>query len=970
MKKLIIFTLIISSAIASIFAQSVGIGQEKFTPDKSAALEIQSNHKGLLIPRLVAAQRNAITEPAQGLLIFQTDTISGFYYYSGDTWYLLNDSGNDTDTDPRNELQTISLEGNTLTLSDGNSIKFQTLEIQEYQSLTIIADSLKISNGNYVLIPQPDNLGNHTATQNIQTGGNYISSDGDNEGIFIDPDGTVNIIGIINLGTNAVQTSEIENNAITTSKIADGQVTISKLSPLVPLGFSYKGGWDANTNTPTLSNGSGSNSDYYTVATAGTINIGDGVTLFNIGDWVVYNGSHWVKLNNAETTQTVTTVFGRSGDIIPQIGDYSWNQITKTGSSISDIDDISVGIPANGQLLVRDGTVWRNRSVTGDILLSNLGVAEINTGSVGLNNLYNSSSIANTIMYWNGTTWSETLINNIEGDGDITNELISGANLTGTMLQITDAGQTWPVDLSSLILAGSDDQTLTAPILTGTTLTLGIEDGNTVGVNLIDLQDGVDDADASITNEVITNALLAGTELRIIEAGETHPVDLSSLITVDTDDQNLTGASLSGTTLTIEIEDGNSTSVNLLALQDGVDDADASITNEVISNAWLAGTDLRITEAGETHEVDLSSLSASGSDDQNLTSASLSGTTLTIAIEDGNSTSVNLLSLQDGVNDADASITNEVITSVVLDGTDLEITEAGSTHTIGLGGLATGGTDDQNLTSASLSGTTLTIGIEDGNSTSVNLSSLQDGFTDADASITNEVITNAVLVGSELRITEAGDVHPVDLSSLSSGGTDDQNLTSASLSGTTLTIAIEDGNSTSVDLLSIQDGFTDADASATNEVITEIFLDGDELQITEAGVMHPIDLSSLSASSSDRRLKENFIPTKFGLSHVMNLSVLDYDFISGNKHQTGLVAQDLFEVFPSAVVVGGDNYKTDPWKIRYDMLTPLLIKSTQELNNKITSLEESNKMLINENQELMNKLEILEEKVDQLLKEK
>jgi hypothetical protein len=59
---------------ASTFAQ-VGIGTT--IPNTSAALDITSTTKGLLVPRMTAAQRVAITSPSQGLIIFCTDCASG-----------------------------------------------------------------------------------------------------------------------------------------------------------------------------------------------------------------------------------------------------------------------------------------------------------------------------------------------------------------------------------------------------------------------------------------------------------------------------------------------------------------------------------------------------------------------------------------------------------------------------------------------------------------------------------------------------------------------------------------------------------------------------------------------------------------------------------------------------------------------------------------------------------------------------
>lgn len=59
----------------------VGIGIS--TPDASAQLHISSTSKGFLIPQLTAAQRTAITRPATGLLVYQTDSTAGFYYNTG-----------------------------------------------------------------------------------------------------------------------------------------------------------------------------------------------------------------------------------------------------------------------------------------------------------------------------------------------------------------------------------------------------------------------------------------------------------------------------------------------------------------------------------------------------------------------------------------------------------------------------------------------------------------------------------------------------------------------------------------------------------------------------------------------------------------------------------------------------------------------------------------------------------------------
>ena len=51
-----------------------------------AALDITSTTRGLLIPRMTETQRDAISSPATGLMIYQTDGTVGFYYYNGSSW--------------------------------------------------------------------------------------------------------------------------------------------------------------------------------------------------------------------------------------------------------------------------------------------------------------------------------------------------------------------------------------------------------------------------------------------------------------------------------------------------------------------------------------------------------------------------------------------------------------------------------------------------------------------------------------------------------------------------------------------------------------------------------------------------------------------------------------------------------------------------------------------------------------------
>jgi hypothetical protein len=88
MKNFIPFLFLISCSFFS-YSQNVGIGTN--TPHTSAALDIQDSSRGMLIPRMTMVQRNAIQNPAEGLMVYQTDSTKGFWYYTMTQWKLLID---------------------------------------------------------------------------------------------------------------------------------------------------------------------------------------------------------------------------------------------------------------------------------------------------------------------------------------------------------------------------------------------------------------------------------------------------------------------------------------------------------------------------------------------------------------------------------------------------------------------------------------------------------------------------------------------------------------------------------------------------------------------------------------------------------------------------------------------------------------------------------------------------------------
>ena len=97
--------------------------------------------------------------------------------------------------------------------------------------------------------------------------------------------------------------------------------------------LSYLGTWNASTNTPTLTSSVGTNGIYYIVATAGSTNL-NGITDWQIGDWLLFNGSVWQKIDQSNL---VTSVAGRTGAVTLSNTDISGlgTMSTQNASSVT-----------------------------------------------------------------------------------------------------------------------------------------------------------------------------------------------------------------------------------------------------------------------------------------------------------------------------------------------------------------------------------------------------------------------------------------------------------------------------------------------------------------------------------------------------------------------------------------------------------------------------------------------------------
>jgi len=97
-------------------------------------------------------------------------------------------------------------------------------------------------------------------------------------------------------------------------------------------GVNYQGTWNATTNSPAIVSGVGTKGYYYVVSVAGSTNI-DGITDWKLGDWIIFNGSTWQKVDN---TDAVISVNGYTGIVTLAPADIGLGEdLTATDASLS-----------------------------------------------------------------------------------------------------------------------------------------------------------------------------------------------------------------------------------------------------------------------------------------------------------------------------------------------------------------------------------------------------------------------------------------------------------------------------------------------------------------------------------------------------------------------------------------------------------------------------------------------------------
>jgi hypothetical protein len=164
---------------------------------------------------------------------------------------------------------------------------------------------------------------------------------------------------------------------------------VQNLIETIPAGLVFQGTWNASTNTPTLTSGSGTTGNFYIVSVDGSTNL-DGITDWKVGDWAVFieqgASDQWEKIDNSSVLDGI----GTGNNISKWAGSGTSN--TLTNSLLTDTGTLGY-ITSNGELFQLQGTTAS-------------GYAEIDIGN-DLNDKLVIGSIGSTFSSadWAGSTY-------------------------------------------------------------------------------------------------------------------------------------------------------------------------------------------------------------------------------------------------------------------------------------------------------------------------------------------------------------------------------------------------------------------------------------------------------------------------------------------------------------------------------------------------------------------------------------
>lgn len=225
--------------------------------------------------------------------------------------------------------------------------------------------------------------------------------------------------------------------------------------------LSYQGTWDANANSPTLTSSVGTQNYYYIVSVAGTTNL-NGINDWQIGDWAIFNGSVWQKIDQSPA---VLSVNGQTGAVV--------------------LTAANVGAVSNTTFVLATGLLTGGGQLTGNVTVDLTSVPVANV----------SGAVANTVNVIAGT--------GLSGGGALTGNVT--IDLANTAVAAGSYGSATNVSQITIDAQGRITNAANVAIAISTANVSGLGTMATQNANAVAITGG----DATLANVTVTANLYA-----------------------------------------------------------------------------------------------------------------------------------------------------------------------------------------------------------------------------------------------------------------------------------------------------------------------------------------------------------------------------------------------------------------------------------------------------------------------------
>lgn len=195
---------------------------------------------------------------------------------------------------------------------------------------------------------------------------------------------------------------------------------------------SYMGTWNANTNTPTLTSSVGGKGYYYVIDTDGATEL-DGITDWMTGDWAIFNGTVWQKVDNSDKVASVAGKIGAVTLVSADVTDLSTSTVPE-GSNLYFTD---ARVAANASVTSHSNHVANTSSNPHSVTKAQVGLADVENLKTNLNaSAAPGASDDAGAGYSVGSKWVDTSAQNVY-------ECVDSTASSAVWLKTSYGGATW-----------------------------------------------------------------------------------------------------------------------------------------------------------------------------------------------------------------------------------------------------------------------------------------------------------------------------------------------------------------------------------------------------------------------------------------------------------------------------------------------------------------------------------------------